>query len=1151
MRRLVLQLVAFVLLACASGCLTRGMAMSPGDRVLAEVYIAAMVVQAKLLPNAPGAPEGFEVEVLRELGTTTAVGLDVAPDGDVFVAVSNRLGGPEARGVSDNRSKPYWLLDDLAARTVDDRRAYIEKWASQGGDPLSWYTSDADAVVRLRDTDGDGSLDEQREVFAVRDVVSGIGSSVLVDGDALWYTAIPDLFRLVDADGDGELEESEVVAHGFGVTTSLAGHDLHGLAWGPDGRIYFSVGDRGYDVATREGRHLRPPIVVSRGAVFRILPDGSDLEVFATGLRNPQDLVFDDLGELFTGDNNGDGVDEARLVHVVEGGDSGWSMPVQTMAGDYFHGPWEAERLWETRHAGQPAWILPPIGYVGRGPSGVAIDPGLGGLPDRLRGHVLICDYQYAAPRSGVRAYEVEPDGAGFRLASSATAIPSVLATDIVFGPDGWIYATEFDQLGGGTSRLLRYARPEHVADPRVAELAALLRAGFAHRGDDELVALLGHADRRARSGAQRALAARGAVERLGAVARDATAPLLARVHALWGLGEIGARRARDARATAAPAALGAAADAAPGTSADAAPGAAASASLGALDDLAWTRDAPAEVRAQALRVAGDAGAIGLGDELVAALADDGHPRAQRFAADSLGRLGLARAVEPLVELVRRNDDRDVVLRHAAVHALARIGDVDAVARHATDASAAVRMAVLLVLRRAEDARLARFLDDAEPLVVVEAARAIYDLRVAAAMPALAALATRPFALDEDGDGPSTYALQRRVLAANLALGRAEDALALAKFAADAAHPRAMRALALDLLGEFTSPGPRDPVLGLYRELGARPPESVYAALDLAVPALVGTDLEARAFEVALAAGRVPLPDDDLLARVRGWFESEDVKRASLRVLADRESPLLADAIASARRSRHAMLRADALEALARIDPDAAVDAVAALGERATRAERQRGYATLAAVGSPRADALLRDALARLAAGALEPALGLDALTAGRARGAALEAEVAAAERALASDDPVAARALALEGGDAVRGQRVFEGAGDCMRCHGPRGGGHGGRAGPPLAGVVRRRGRAYVLESLVAPAAEVVPGYGTVALVLENGESFAATLVREEADAIVVERGGDARTIPRAEIASMGATASGMPPMGLGLSLSDLRDVIEYVAGL
>ena len=137
MRRLVLQLVAFVLLACASGCLTRGMAMSPGDRVLAEVYIAAMVVQAKLLPNAPGAPEGFEVEVLRELGTTTAVGLDVAPDGDVFVAVSNRLGGPEARGVSDNRSKPYWLLDDLAARTVDDRRAYIEKWASQGGDPLS------------------------------------------------------------------------------------------------------------------------------------------------------------------------------------------------------------------------------------------------------------------------------------------------------------------------------------------------------------------------------------------------------------------------------------------------------------------------------------------------------------------------------------------------------------------------------------------------------------------------------------------------------------------------------------------------------------------------------------------------------------------------------------------------------------------------------------------------------------------------------------------------------------------------------------------------------------------------------------------------------------------------------------------------------
>ena len=120
-----------------------------------------------------------------------------------------------------------------------------------------------------------------------------------------------------------QVESSRTLTQGI----ALGGHDLHGLTWGPDGRIYFSVGDRGYNLRTREGESLRPPLVVSRGAVFRIRPDGSELEGFATGLRNPQALVFDDFGNLFTGDNNADGVDEARLVYVVEGGDSGWAMP--------------------------------------------------------------------------------------------------------------------------------------------------------------------------------------------------------------------------------------------------------------------------------------------------------------------------------------------------------------------------------------------------------------------------------------------------------------------------------------------------------------------------------------------------------------------------------------------------------------------------------------------------------------------------------------------------------------------------------------------------------------------------------------------------------------------------------------------------------
>jgi quinoprotein glucose dehydrogenase len=132
-----------------------------------------------------------------------------------------------------------------------------------------------------------------------------------------------------------------VVATGFGVHFNYVGHDLHGLRLGPDGRLWFSLGDRGLDVVTKEGRHLQLP---DCGAVLRCELDGSDLELFHTGLRNPQELAFDDAGDLFTCDNNSDSGDQARLVHVVEGGESGWSIGWQWIEGPTPRGRGTARR---------------------------------------------------------------------------------------------------------------------------------------------------------------------------------------------------------------------------------------------------------------------------------------------------------------------------------------------------------------------------------------------------------------------------------------------------------------------------------------------------------------------------------------------------------------------------------------------------------------------------------------------------------------------------------------------------------------------------------------------------------------------------------------------------------------------------------------
>ena len=140
----------------------------------------------------------------------------------------------------------------------------------------------------MRDTDGDGVADEGL-VFAdgFDGVADGIGAGLLEHEGDVYYACIPNLWRLRDTDGDGRADEREVLSSGYGVHVSLLGHDLHGLRLGPDGRLYFSCGDRGFHVETPDGVLAYP----DTGGVLRCELDGSGLEVFATGLRNPQETT--------------------------------------------------------------------------------------------------------------------------------------------------------------------------------------------------------------------------------------------------------------------------------------------------------------------------------------------------------------------------------------------------------------------------------------------------------------------------------------------------------------------------------------------------------------------------------------------------------------------------------------------------------------------------------------------------------------------------------------------------------------------------------------------------------------------------------------------------------------------------------------------
>ena len=471
-------------------------------------------------------PGGMQVElVAAEPALANGVCFCFDGQGHCYVAETFR----QARGVEDNREHMTWVDDDLAARTVEDRLAYYQKHL---GEHLAEYSRCDDRIRRLEDTDGDGTFDRS-SVYAdhFNGVLEGTGAGLLAHRGSLYYTCIPNLWKLDDTQGRGLGDRRTILSSGYGVHVAYRGHDMHGLCLGPDGKMYFSIGDRGFNVPLAGGRRLAYP---DRGAVLRCWPDGSDLEVVHEGLRNPQELAFDDCGNLFTADNNCDSIDLARWVYIVEGADSGWRMHYQYLAD---RGPWNHERLWELAHDTQPAWLLPPLAHIADGPAGLAYDPGLG-LAEKYRKHFFLVDFRGSPAESGVHSFALQPKGAAFDLVEREKFFWGVLATDCDFAPDGSFHVLDWAESweGRGKGRIYRLRDPAADNQRARAESRRLLATELGGLAQAELIEMLPHADRRVRLAAQLALADRGtaAIPALAGVA-TASDSLPARLHAILG----------------------------------------------------------------------------------------------------------------------------------------------------------------------------------------------------------------------------------------------------------------------------------------------------------------------------------------------------------------------------------------------------------------------------------------------------------------------------------------------------------------------------------------------------------------------------------------------------------------------------------------
>jgi len=1037
-------------------------------------------------------------------------------------------------GVTDIRRHMNWLDDDLACRTVADRVAMYKKYL---GDDFKTYEEHHDRVRRIEDRDGDGVADTATTLAdGFNNAADGIGAGVAVRGKHVWYTCIPDLWLLTDSDDDGRAEAKRSLSTGYGIHVGFLGHDLHGARFGPDGKLYFSIGDRGLRVE-KDGQLIDLP---DSGTVLRCNADGSQLEVFATGLRNPQELAFDEYGNLFTGENNSDSGDKARFAYLMEGGDSGWRIGYQFITSPTPRGPWNTEKLWHPAWDGQAAYIVPPLLNLADGPSGLCYYPGTG-LTDRYAGHFFLADFRGSSTNSGVRSFALQPKGAGFEVVDSHEFIWGVEATDVDFGPDSNLYVSDWtvgwDTTGKG--RIYRVSPKEDNPSPEAVDVKKLLVEGFEGRPTEALAALLAHRDMRVRQEAQFALADRAAGRKLldpeakaDAVATPDGAALdaivrvaarastdtdnkpqqLARIHAIWALAQVGRSL---------PAALTAVAP--------------------------LLKDADPEIRAQAAKVVGDA-RLTLAGEYLFALLEDESPRVQSLAAIALGKLGRSDAAPALLQAADKNADADPYLRHALVMGLAgaKGAGVDAIVAAGQHNSRSARLVALLALRRLKDSRVENFLDDSDPVVVAEAARAIYDLPIEASLARLAKKIDQPLL-------PEPAML--RALAANYRLGQPENARAIANFAARADAAETLRLEALSMLEHWAKPSGRDRVVGLWRPLAERDGNVAVAALRPTLPGILASNEKVRQAGAKVAAELGITEVGPLLATIAANRDESVASRVeairALEQLADERAPAMMDmALADA----EGAIRAQGQRMLAKLRPELAVAALTEALEKGTLIEQQTALATLAEIGSDPADAVLIVWLDKLLARQAADELALDILAAGEKRpGEELKRRVAQYEAARSVDDPLAFYREALVGGDAARGKKIFFDKADvsCLRCH--KVGDRGSEVGPALDKVSVDKPRAYLLESIVDPNRQIAKGFETVVLATDDAKVHIGILKAEDEQNVrLITAEGQTIVIPKATIEERSRGQSAMPDrIPKQLTKAELRDLVEYLSTL
>ncbi|HBE71563.1 MAG TPA: heme-binding protein, partial [Planctomycetaceae bacterium] len=300
--------------------------------------------------------------------------------------------------------------------------------AAQEGGPL----------LLIYDSDKDGKLDKTREYC---DLIDGIQGILPLNGD-VYVTGMGSegagVYRLIDKDRNGNLEEAERIV---AIDGEISEHGAHGLALGPDGRIYCVLGNqaeyagefastsplKNYYEGDLVGPRKEDPgghalgVKAPGGTIIRFDIDGEEVELVAGGLRNAYDIAFHPSGRLFVHDSDMES-DEGSvwyrptsLYEVTEGAEFGWRSGWAKWPSYYYD-------------------RLPALLETDRGsPTGACVYDHIM-MPQRYHGALFLADWTEG------QILCVRLDEKGGAQSEVFLQGQPLNVTDLAVGPDGWLY---------------------------------------------------------------------------------------------------------------------------------------------------------------------------------------------------------------------------------------------------------------------------------------------------------------------------------------------------------------------------------------------------------------------------------------------------------------------------------------------------------------------------------------------------------------------------------------------------------------------------------------------------------------------------------------------------------------------------------------